>query len=355
MPFDNTAYSAEWHKRNPGKRHEYYLKTHPGSKTLDALKAESRARTEKICSKCELTKPFAEFSKSSRNLDGMGSECLPCLRTRTAKHHAIQRAKREAENPKEILPEGCIRCRRCAGVKGRELFAPNSRICRQCDCDYAKAAYHRNPSKSYEHHRQWCKDHPEEIKELRRSAYRRANPECKTIEEVKAEKDAKALLTEKPCKKCEVVKPIDGFGLSKKTADGRQYQCRTCMAERGRQHYAVTPKMLENAKRWSKANPEKTRHVAQVRRARKLSVPGTHTLAQWREMCARFDQRCVCCGVAGKLTRDHIVPISDPNSSHDISNIQPLCFSCNSSKNNRYAVDYRTTPFTRSGQNVMFG
>lgn len=354
MPFDSNAYHAEWHRRNPGKAHEYYLRTHPNAKTLESLYAEAAARTQKACSRCALIKPLTEFGVSKKSRDGRASRCSDCLRVSSRAQHLKVKMAREALRPKEILPEGQKRCNRCETVRPKDAFGHNTRICRQCDREYAKAAYQKNPQKSKDYHRQWCKDNPEEIKELRRAAYRRANPSSKSISEVKAEREAKAKRSEKPCKKCGIVKPIDRFGLSKKTNDGRQYQCLDCFAERSRQQYASNPKLLEKAKRWSKAHPEVTRQVAQVRRARKLGIAGSHTLAQWLALCKKFKNRCVRCGKTGKLTRDHIIPISDQHSSHDISNIQPLCYSCNSSKNNRYSVDFRNTPFTMAGQHVMF-
>lgn len=57
----------------------------------------------------------------------------------------------------------------------------------------------------------------------------------------------------------------------------------------------------------------------------------------FRRVWDRDGWRCVRCGTHEDLTVDHIVPISkggadDPD---DISNLQTLCKSCNSSKGNR--------------------
>jgi 5-methylcytosine-specific restriction endonuclease McrA len=66
---------------------------------------------------------------------------------------------------------------------------------------------------------------------------------------------------------------------------------------------------------------------------------GSHTNAEWRTLCASYGHRCLCCKRGRKLTKDHILPVA-LGGSDDISNIQPLCQSCNSSKGARH-IDYR--------------
>lgn len=355
VPFKDSTYQSDWHKRHPEKRREYYLKYSAGTKRIDELKAEARARTEKLCTKCRTIKPMEEMVKSSKSRDGRASECLACLRARGVARTLKDQAMRESLNPKEILPEGHKRCTKCATVKTVEEFTKKGQPCKQCACGYAKAAYQKNPQKSHDDNRRWHANNPGRMREFSRSAYRKAHPGSKTIEQVKSEKVAKAERTEKACKKCKKVKPIDDFGLSKVTADGRHYQCKECKSEKDRERYAKNPAILKKSKEWAKLHPESCRQIAHRRRARKRGIPGSHTLKEWLTLCAKFKHRCVRCGEKRKLTRDHIIPISKPNSSNDISNIQPLCYSCNSSKNNRYSVDYRKTPFTMSGQELLFG
>lgn len=60
---------------------------------------------------------------------------------------------------------------------------------------------------------------------------------------------------------------------------------------------------------------------------------------EWDALCAKYDNRCLACGAKKKLEQDHIVPISK-GGSNSISNVQPLCRSCNSKKYTKI-IDYR--------------
>lgn len=121
-------------------------------------------------------------------------------------------------------------------------------------------------------------------------------------------------------------------------------------------YYATDPDELYQRRRASRlqrlnkirAYERKNREVrigyVQARRARRRGNGGRYTIDQWRDLCARYGHRCLACGEMKQLTPDHIVPISRGGSSY-ISNIQPLCITCNKRKAYRI-VDYRTAPVT---------
>lgn len=75
------------------------------------------------------------------------------------------------------------------------------------------------------------------------------------------------------------------------------------------------------------------------RRAKEVSAIGEYTQEQWLELCALYNYGCLACHKNKPLTADHVVPLSR-GGSNDISNIQPLCQSCNSIKHTRI-IDYR--------------
>lgn len=88
-------------------------------------------------------------------------------------------------------------------------------------------------------------------------------------------------------------------------------------------------------KRWSAAHPEHAVIVVERRRARKIAATvEPFTVADWRAICAYFGQRCAYCLRPGKLTQDHIVPLSR-GGAHAIHNIVPACHTCNVRKSAR--------------------
>lgn len=81
---------------------------------------------------------------------------------------------------------------------------------------------------------------------------------------------------------------------------------------------------------WDKYRDKRTAYSNNIR-ALKIGAVGTFTKEEWIEMCRKHDNRCVACNVQGQMTVDHIVPLSR-GGSNDVSNLQPLCKSCNSKK-----------------------
>lgn len=73
------------------------------------------------------------------------------------------------------------------------------------------------------------------------------------------------------------------------------------------------------------------------RRATLAGATGSHTQEEWENLKKKYNYICLCCKEQEpsiKLTEDHIVPLS-LGGANDISNIQPLCLSCNSRKHTK--------------------
>ena len=197
---------------------------------------------------------------------------------------------------------------------------------------------------------------------------------------------------EKICQRCKISKPLDSFSLSKVERDGYSHWCRSC-AKQYREdnketlrtkrriswfnNHEVNKKKLrayreknkekinEANREWQRKNVERVKeyrkqhaeHIREVyklyrknnpeanrikcnrRRARLVNASGNHTVKEWENLLDKYGHKCLKCGTTENLTEDHVLPLS-LGGNNSIENIQPLCSSCNSSKQDSYA-DYR--------------
>ena len=93
------------------------------------------------------------------------------------------------------------------------------------------------------------------------------------------------------------------------------------------------------------ATKEYRAYYARVDRLRRRGAVGTFTRKEWEELKSKYNSMCLCCKQQEpfiKLTADHVVPLAR-GGTNDISNIQPLCNTCNSRKFTK-AIDYRVVP-----------
>lgn len=129
-------------------------------------------------------------------------------------------------------------------------------------------------------------------------------------------------------------------------------RCRTCRSayqERRRPivdeymrewRLANPEKLAALGRSWRQRNPEKLRAMNSARRALEMGAAGSHSEDEWRELCERYGGRCLCCSRTDRpLARDHIIPLSKGGPNW-ITNIQPLCGPCNSTKRQQ-VTDYR--------------
>lgn len=125
----------------------------------------------------------------------------------------------------------------------------------------------------------------------------------------------------KVCGKCGRWQPFEHFSKSRSSKGGYQSRCKDCHAE--------------GNLAWRRKRP----HYDAIRALAKRLPPGTpiYTEQEWYALCEKHGKKCLCCGRKNvRLYADHV----NPDGSHTIDNIQPLCRRCNNSKGNQN-IDYR--------------
>jgi len=174
--------------------------------------------------------------------------------------------------------------------------------------------------------REYYLAHKEEIK-ARSTRYRLANPEKVSAAKKRCYENKKPQYLEKS-------KAYIASHREQHNANGAAWRKRN------------PEKNAARCKKWKQANHDKVMESWRKRRAIQLGIEGGHfTDKEFQELCDLYGNKCLKCGATGKLTADHMplnlqVPHSD-----EISNIQPLCLSCNSKKHTM-TVDYRNPLFS---------
>lgn len=88
-----------------------------------------------------------------------------------------------------------------------------------------------------------------------------------------------------------------------------------------------------------KNNPDIASMHNSRRRARKAGNGGSHTVDQRREKFLQLGNVCYYCGIPGKMTVDHMTPISRYGTDN-IDNIVPACSLCNQRKKDKTAEEF---------------
>lgn len=254
--------------------------------------------TEKICTKCWELKSVSEFSKHKGCKGGVNSVCRVCQ-----KEYARQYYKANSEKVKQKVNEY-----RFANLEkvyaGIRRYVQNNK-----DKVLARRRIYqeKNTEKIKEYKQKWYIDNLESLKERYHKRYILKSDEDKAR--------AKKWRSE---------------NLERVEFNKRKY------------YFENQEELRERSRQWRKNNPEKRRALNRLHRARKAGSGGKITVQEWEALKKFYNYTCLRCGKREpeiKLTLDHVLPLK-LGGKHSIENAQPLCHSCNSSKNAKH-VDYR--------------
>lgn len=201
-------------------------------------------------------------------------------------------------------------CSKCKESKSADCFHNNRaqpdglhNQCKICKLAGGKAYYQRDPEKVLAINKAW------KLANLERVAEKNKEWRDRNLEEVRA----------------------------KSAAYARNRRSDPVFAEAERQvrntdEYRNANRIRNN--KYLTNNPGKRKEYKHRRRALEMGAEGYFTAEEWYALCERHGNKCVCCGTIKPLAADHIVPLSKDGTNY-ISNIQPLCKSCNSRKHKK--------------------
>lgn len=123
-----------------------------------------------------------------------------------------------------------------------------------------------------------------------------------------------------------------------------------------RYYYRNRERLIEKTLKYIAAHPERSREINNAAARRYKDTPkgrrarvkadmnrrvrsmaeraGTIDMLAWERKIRACGSRCQICGIVGKMTIDHIVPLKH-GGTNDIRNLQPLCLRCNKRKGTR--------------------
>ncbi len=217
------------------------------------------------------------------------------------------------------------KCKKCGEVKNvsefyySNFFKRYTSPCKSCVSFRTKEYNQTHKAEHYERTRKWKKENPEKRNAQQRRRYSR-NP-LKFIKKLMDYKKSNPEVVREQKKRYKEAHP------EKHREENKRYR------------EAHPEKHREENKRYREAHPEIIKAQKQKRRAMKIGNGGSFTAKEWIDLCNQYGNICLCCKESKKLTADHVVPLIS-GGVNNISNIQPLCLSCNSKKGTK-TIDYR--------------
>jgi 5-methylcytosine-specific restriction endonuclease McrA len=208
---------------------------------------------------------------------------------------------------------------------------PESKTCSLCGCEKPLDDFSKDKRKKHGVS-SWCKSckrsrvqerrasDPERARELGRLADAKPQRKAKKQEWVEKNKDKVAAIQKRHTSSA---KHKEWYA---KWAEENKEKIKENQRRYNERH---PQRVRDQSSRWLKRNPEKNADKSHRRRAR---ARGVYSEAINKEELIKVRSGCcVFCGSKEDITVDHIIPISR-GGPHVLSNLQPLCMSCNCAK-----------------------
>jgi 5-methylcytosine-specific restriction endonuclease McrA len=198
------------------------------------------------------------------------------------------------------------KCSKCGENKPFEDFGKSQYWCKNCNATCIKQRRQKNKEEIKFYAKQWYQDHKGEVKDRSHQWYLSHKEESKAY------------------------------------SKQRYLSHREEERIRLRKRYVSEKEERKNQdKQYRLEHKTERRIINNIRRTRKAKNGGSFTLKEWSLLCHYYapENKCLCCDEIKLLTVDHVIPIKLGGTSN-ISNLQPICHSCNSSKHTK-DIDYR--------------
>lgn len=275
----------------------------------------------KFCPACDQLKCHGAFYKNPKGRQGLGSKCRQCCKERYLELQRESKLEKKIEVP--IFQHfdvdcGCEGkyCRTCQQWQCQKAFSRDAKganglsaRCKVCVKSYQQAHIDRINERRKEN-RHEKSDHYNAV----HRAYHHKHPEKKRASDRKHRQKNLAYLQEIN-KAYRMEKKNDKAYMERRKKYNQEY---------------------------IRLHPEKSAQYFNNRRARVEQAEGSFTSKEWKNLCKHYNYTCLCCKRREpeiKLTVDHVIPLS-ASGSNFITNIQPLCQSCNFTKQVKI-IDYR--------------
>jgi len=190
-------------------------------------------------------------------------------------------------------------CRKCGETKELSLFYEDKKgedghmnHCKDCKKSYQKRLYQEKRAEKLEYQKKYAKKNAEQIREYQNKWHRK--------------------------------------NAERKSEYGKKYY----QENKGRYR--------EWYKKWREENRELLRAIDSNKRDRrraKMKSNGTFKVTT-KDAKKLYQKNCVFCGTHENIVIDHVIPIAK-GGVHGIGNLQPLCYSCNSRKSDKYMMQFK--------------